>query len=342
MRSLLWRASLVLAALTLFVADVVTAPSADPFAFLGPGVPFGAADRRRLDAGHAVLKMLPASGRELGVVAAVRIAAPPERLLAWMRAIAALRRSRYVPLVSRFSNPPRLEDLDALALDERDLDDLQRCRPGDCGIKLSAGEMARLRLHITTHANWRPGVQQEFRRIVLDRVEAYLREGDGGLPPYNDERVPIAPVVEFAALVDRLRLLQPPGVSEYLQYFPRLDHPDVVDSFLYWSTEALGAKPITSVTHVTLLQGEEPAAPRALVVSKQVFATHYRDGAVSMTAITGWNDRRYLVYVHRSHMDVLGGFFAGLLRHVIEGRVRDEAPDVLDALRTRLETGDPP
>lgn len=93
---------------------------------------------------------------------------------------------------------------------------------------------------------------------------------------------------------------------------------------------------------MTLLQGEEPAAPRGLVISKQVFATHYRNGAVSMTAIADWNDGRYLVYVHRSHVDVLDGFFAGLLRHVIEGRVRDEAPDVPDALRTRLETGDPP
>jgi hypothetical protein len=332
----------VLAALAPFASGVVTSSSPEPFAFLGPGVRIGAADRRRLDAGHTVVKMLPASGRELGVVAAVRITAPPERLLAWTRDIAALRRSRYVPLVSRFSSPPRIEDLEARARDERERRHHPRRRPRGGGLKFIAGEMARLQLHITEHADWRPGVQQEFRRIVLDRVEAYLRDGDGGLPPYNDERVPIAPVIEFAALVDRLGLLQPPGVSEYLQYFPRLDRPDVVDSFLYWSTEALGAKPITSVTHVTLLQGEEPAAPRALVVSKQLFATHYRNGAVSMTAITGWNDGRYLVYVHRSHLDVLEGFFAGLLRHVIEGRVQDEAPDVLDALRTRLESGDPP
>lgn len=332
----------LLLAAVVSTTEHASTPSSEPLAFLGPGVQIGSADRRRLDAGHAVVRMLPASGRALGVAAAVRIAAPPERLLTWTKEIATLRRSRYVPLVFRFSSPPRIEDLDALALDERDLNDLQRCRPGDCQIKLSAGEMARLLAHITPHSDWRHSVQQEFRQIVHDRAEAYLRDGDGGLPPYNDERVPIAPVVEFAALVDRLGLAQPPGVPEYLQYFPRLDHPDVVDSFLYWSTEALGARPITSVTHVTLLQGEEPAVPRALVIAKQVFATHYRDGAVSMTTIAGRDDERYLVYVHWSHVDMLDGFFGGLLRRVIEGRVRDEAPPVLDALRTRLENGDPP
>jgi len=64
--------------------------------------------------------------------------------------------------------------------------------------------------------------------------------------------------------------------------------------------------------------------------------------AVSMTAIAGSGEARYLVYLHRSHVDVLQGFFAGLVRRIVEGRIRDEAPAVLNALRSRLEHGDPP
>jgi len=315
--------------------------SADPFAFVSPGVSISDAERDRLEAGGALVTILPAEGRELGVIAAVRLDALPERLIAWTQNIAALRRSRYVPVVARFSSSPRIEDLEALALDEGDLQDLRRCRPGDCALKLSAGDMARLQRHVTGDAGWAADVQQEFRQLVLDRVDAYLRDGDGGLPPYDDERMPVAPAVEFASLVGRLGLVRPAGVSEYLQYFPRLGHPDVVDSFLYWSRETLGGKPTVCVTHVTLLQSDDVGTPRALAVSKQVFATHYRDGAVSVTAVVARGEDRYLVYVHRSHVDVLRGVFGGLVRRVIEGRIRDEASDLLEAVRTRLEGGDP-
>jgi hypothetical protein len=109
------------------------------------------------------------------------------------------------------------------------------------------------------------------------------------------------------------------------------------DSFLYWSTKTPGMKPITSVTHVNVMRGADRGEPAALIASKQVFATHYKDASLAVMAITGSSDGQYLVYVHRSHVDVLNGRFGGLVRRIIERRVRDEAPDVLIALRRTLE-----
>lgn len=330
----------IVAARSVTGTDVTTSVP-DPFAFLPPGVEMNGADRGRLDAGRTVIRVLPGRDRELALMAAVRIDAPPERLLSWTSRIAPLLQSRYVPIVVRFSSPPRIEDLSALELEEGDLNDLRNCRPGDCGVKLSAGDIARLQQRITGRSDWKPGVQQEFRRIVLDRTATYLSDGDLGLPPYNDHRDPIAADAEFASLIRRLGLL-PPGISEYLQAYPRIGHPDVVESFLYWSKETLGGKPIVSVTHAALVRGAGSTGAPALVVSKQVFATHYRTGAVSMTAIAGSSPNRSLVYLHRSHVDVLQGFFAGLVRRIVEGRIRDEAPAVLNAIRARLERSNPP
>ena len=148
----------------------------------------------------------------------------------------------------------------------------------------------------------------------------------------------------FASLATHLGVESPrlPGVAEYLKRYPRLDHPDVVESFLYWSRETLGFKPITNITHLTLLQSDTPGMPRALAISKQVYANHYKDGAVAVTAIVGSPGNQYLVYAHRSDVDVLGGVWGGLVRRMIEGRVKDEAPGILNALRVRLESGDPP
>jgi hypothetical protein len=50
----------------------------------------------------------------------------------------------------------------------------------------------------------------------------------------------------------------------------------------------------------------------------------------------------YLVYVNRSQVDVLRGMFGGIVRWFIEHRLKDEAAEVLQGLRRRLESGEPP
>jgi hypothetical protein len=324
-------------------ALVAADPASQPFASLLPDVRIDAAERVRLEGDQPIVKVLPAAARELAVVAAVRVNAPPDRLIAWTQRIAALQQGRYVPLIVRFSVPPQLEDLARLDLDAGDLSDLQKCRPAKCGIKLGALEIQRLRARLTPDSTSAQALQDEFRRVVLERAERYLADGDFGLPPYHDDGAPVAADTEVATLLTQLGLTAPhlTGLADYVQWFPRVRNPNVVDSFLYWAKEDLGAKPIASVTHVTLVRGNGDD-PSTVSVAKQVFASHYRDGAMSMTAITGSGRHRYLLYVHRSHVDVLQGAFGGLARSIIERRVRKEAPRVLTALRARLEEGDPP
>jgi hypothetical protein len=291
------------------LAAAATAPAPraathPPFAFLAPAAAVDDLDRARLDAGRVVVKVLPASGRELAVVAAVRVTTTPEQLLDWGLRVERMQ-GRYISAVGRFSDPPRPEDVRALALGEGDLQDLRRCRPGDCGLKLNAADIATVRQSLAAAAHWKDGLQRGFRDAVVARARAALADGDAGAedPPW-------------------------------------LDQSEVVESFLYWSTETFGFKPITSITHRTVLRPRTPGGPAALVVSRQVFATHYKDAALGMTALTGSaEDGWYLVYVHRSQLDVLEGLFGGLVRRVIERRVRDEAPELLLALRRTLEEG---
>lgn len=208
----------------------------DPFAFFHPHVVVGASDRERLDRGDVVARVLPSSEGQLGVFAS-RLDAPAEALVTWTRAIAELKQSKFVLAVGRFSDPPVLEDLDRLVLEEGDLEAIRRCRGGDCGVKLAAHEIESLRA-AAAGPEWRAAVQQEFRRTVLNRVNAYRSDGLAGLPPYADRRDVLRPTDVFAAILagspylrDRL-----PGVSARLMDYPRVDVPGV-ESFFYWSKE---------------------------------------------------------------------------------------------------------
>jgi hypothetical protein len=263
-----------------------------------------------------------------------------------------LQRSTYSPLARRFSDPPTIDDVRELTLDDQDLDDLRKCRPGDCGVKLSAAEIVEIRQVIAAAgAGWKGAAQSAFRRVIVSRAHAYMTEGHEGAAPYHDHKVPLSPGEEFEALSESMKLevVAPADLGPYLRSYPRVSGT-AVESFLYWSKETFGgAKPIIAITHVSLFpatkqgNGEKFAAipaDTATVAFKQVYATHYLTASLSVTSITpaAGDSPRYLVYARRSRSDVLGGVLGGIIRRVIERRIRSEAPAVLDRLRRRLET----
>ena len=92
------------------------------------------------------------------------------------------------------------------------------------------------------------------------------------------------------------------------------------------------------------MRGQGAAEPEALVAGKQIFATHYIDASLDLTAIVrgGADGRRFLAFYNRSEVDVLGGFFGGIVRMVARGRLREEAAEVLQGLRKRIDGGPPP
>lgn len=315
----------------------------DPLQIFHPAVTVSPAERAQLNRGETLVKSLPAVDGQVAIFAAVTTDVSGQRLVRWVRRIDAMKRGRYAPDVVRFSEPPRIEDLATLQLAEDDLDDLRTCRPGDCGLKLSAEEITTLS-HIARERRpgWQREAQQAFRLALLRRAHTYLAHGLEGLPPYLDRRAPVRLDEEFAAILAASSFLPTrfPMLARFLSRYPAASEPDV-ESFLYWSKEILGNKPVISITHVTLAQFDHGAD--AAVVSRQVYASHYMAGSLAVTAISGGTDgSRYLLYLNRSRVDVLHGFLGGLVRRIVERRLRSEAGDVVDALRRRLESGDPP
>jgi hypothetical protein len=92
-------------------------------------------------------------------------------------------------------------------------------------------------------------------------------------------------------------------------------------------------------THVTLVRPGGDGLPQTLAAGKQLFATHYSDGSINLTMLLRGCEGRanYLAYVNRTEVDVVRGMFGWLARRVIEGRLEDEAGDVLEGLRRRFE-----
>jgi hypothetical protein len=291
--------------------------------------------------------MLHGDDKQIAVFVATRLNASPDALVAWTRAIAVLKRSKFVLAIGRFSDPPAPADLADLHLDERDLQSIRACVPGACGLKLSAPEIESLRAAASSGgAAWRETIQTEFRRLLVARVNAYRSGGLAALAPSvdRDER-PHYEQAFMSIVANSPYLTRLPTVATWLQSYPHDEDSDV-ESFFYWSKEYYGGgKPLISVTHVGIVRPQANShIPAVLITGKQIFATHYVEGGLGLTIVMrdSANGAPYLIYLNRSQLDMLGGFFGGLARGVLEARLKRQAPEVVRGLRMRLESGNPP
>ena len=81
-----------------------------------------AGDYARLDAGEALVELLPAESKEVAVRASLdqRRSGPPDSVDPARR---GTNKGRYVAAIGRFSEPPRIGDLKGLSLGDEDLID---------------------------------------------------------------------------------------------------------------------------------------------------------------------------------------------------------------------------
>jgi hypothetical protein len=321
-------------------------PAVNPFAFVAPWVQVSADERRRLDRGEVIARALPTTGGQIAVFVATRVEAAPESLVAWARAIDVFKRSPLVQAIARFSDPPVLSDLDALRLDEGDVDDALQCRTGDCGLKLTAPEIAALRA-ATEHAGAarRDAVQRVFRQIALERVHAYRAQGMAALPALADRGSPRRIADALSALLERSPYLaRVPDLVDWVRRFPAGEHPEA--TLFYWSKEAYGSgKPVVSVTHLGISRPDPaPDRPAVVVAGTQLLATHYSNASLGLTMLVPGlgGGPSYLVYLNRSELDIFSGMFGGVARATMERRLARQAPVLLRDMRARLESGLPP
>ena len=212
------------------------------------------------------------------------------------------------------------------------------------GLKLSTAEMTELqRTTADAGSEWKNMLQAQFGRIALERVNVYLDTGLIG--PYENDGDKIWPAQAFARLIDHSIFLTEhlPAFAEHLRDTSHSPNP-AIESFLYWSKERLPNRPIISITHVNIFRGQESFLPEVLVAGKEIFCTHYVNASLGLTALLRGEPGgpNYLVYVNRSEMDVLQGMFGGIIRWFMQRRLKAEAADVLQGLRRRLESGEPP
>jgi hypothetical protein len=137
--------------------------------------------------------------------------------------------------------------------DDDDLEEIRRCVPRRCGVKLAAADIQMLTSTAAAGGSHsKPLLQQAFREMLLRRV---LTVTGGGLPALDatvDKKRPSLPAESLGSIVDHTAFLSErlPVVAERLtRYAPHASS----ESFMYWSQERMGGRPVITIAHVTLI-----------------------------------------------------------------------------------------
>jgi hypothetical protein len=298
------------------------------FEFLQPTIRFSADERTQLDKRGIVLRILPAKDHELAAVAAGALNVGSDALLASVRDIVDLKRSPLVPQIGRFSPQPTAQDLQSLTLDDVDVTAIKQCRPDDCDLKITPDEIRRLQQALAQNdGDGNASLNREFRRILVERVKNYLAHGD---PEGGDE---------FSALLRHSPYVQAqvPQLGLHLESYPAHPLPDA-ESFVYWSKEEYGWKPMITATHVTILRGDgAQGRPELIVVSRDILATRYTSASFVLTLLfrEPSSSQHYLVYVNRTWVDALRGLWRPFVEHRVKGQAKRVFADVRDRIERR-------
>jgi hypothetical protein len=294
-----------------------------------------------INRGEVVARMLATSDRrEFAAVGVVRVRVPTGFIVDRFRDIVDFKQSDLVLQVGRVSQAPTMDDFAALVVDDDDLDDLRWCKPGDCGLRLTAHQIARFGSIDWKSSQARALAGTMLRDVLREEAAAYISSGAAGLGAYADKRTALDRRRTVSALLQNTpSFIEPfPEFREYLERYPAASL-EPVDSFLYWSREKFGFRPVVSLTHVAIYHPAGDPDTSALIASRQVYATHYFDASVAMTRLADGGDTGVLMmYLNRTQASLPGGLFSPVARSIARSRTRSGLEEQLGRTRTRLES----
>lgn len=306
---------------------------ADLQRFLTEKSAFEQTDFAALEREQPVVKLGPTSEkREVAVLGIVHIRAGADEFLRSYREGMTRRNNSAILEIGSFAKEPTLADLQTLTIEPKDLEDLKECVVGDCQIKLSAAMIERFQKEIDWQAaDSATQATNLYKQMLLDYVRDYRIRGEKALIEYNDKRNGINLAAGQRTLGAASSYLN--GILAEQQSELRL-----IDEAIVWSKIKFGLKPVLNINHISIYRRDAPVGPQIVVASKQLYANHYFNASLGLTAFITVADRgSYLVYENRSHADGLEGPFSKLKRGVVEKKALEGLKAILEHSKASLD-----
>ena len=300
----------------------------------------------QIRSGKAVAKILDSpTADEVFVFGAIYVQSNPDDYLRLTSDVDSLRKLPNYLAIQKFSDPPRLSDLDGLTLEADDIQKLKTCKPGHCEVQLPSDAMEAFQRSVEWSAQDAAAqVNRLAKQMVLDAVLHYQQGGDAALGTYRDKDHPANVADTFQSLLSRSKALPVylPELDRYLLDYPNAESKDIESQF-YWEKVNFGLKPTIRVIQAIVYRGASATDPAYAVALKQLYASHYFETALDITVCVRDEENQkhpgiYLITLKGSQQAGLTGLKGGIVRKVAVDKTRSSLEKALAAIKEKLET----
>lgn len=294
-----------------------------------------------IEQGRAVVKLLDSEhDTETQILGVVKIHGRADEFVSRFRDIENFEKGAGVLEIGLFSNPANVADVADLTFDAEDIDDIEKCRPGDCEIKLSDTTIEAFQDFEWSTDHSVAAAETLARQMIVDFINAYRKGGNEALSALHDKKQPVLVKQQFEDMIAN---------PDLIAYFPRLhqflkDYPavtiDGAEQLFYWSKVDFGLKPVIRLNHVLIYEPEINDAVRYAVASKMLYTTHYFNTGLELKFLIDARetpDAYYLVSFNQSRSDGLTGFTGALIGGRIRGKAREGSQIYLEAVKRSME-----
>lgn len=293
------------------------------------------AQRDSVAHGHFVVRLLPGGADcDVAVVGILEIGdvrgAVRARVLDVERLLSASGKTFHT-----LGDPATDADVSDALLDTSDYRELRGCRPGSCAFKLPGSAMETFNKRVDWSATDAKAQADRVMHGELLRLAAdYRARGNRAIRAYDDVHVAHSGDV-FDELVTQSPYVHEyaPELGRYLTTYPA-GRPPGTREILYWSEDRPPhLRPILTLNHVIMYA---PSGGTVFVVRKQIYASHYFEGALELLAVvegeadTG-SGTTHLLLLRRFRFDNLPGGPAGIRSRVRQRLMEMTRSEVEDA-----------
>jgi hypothetical protein len=294
-----------------------------------------------LDRGEAVVRIPKGDDpTRLALLAIVHVGVTQEVIRGMAQDVAGMvHRNEQVLQAGAFSDDPSWEDARDLHLPDRDIEDLEKCTVGNCKVKLTAPGIDSLHQSVDwSTADRASQVNRYMAGWLAGYLRGYQESGSEALALYADKTEPHSAAEGLDVLLGKNDLL-----IEYDEQFFRYaaEYPAGesagAENLFYWTVEDMSLKPTLSLYHMAIRGGSDDQA--ALLLSKQIYASHYIQAGVTVYAALPASDEDmskgvYLILTQQLQFD---GSVGGVQRRALENGAKKAARSQLEIFKAHAE-----
>lgn len=304
------------------------------------------AEIQKIAQGQVLTKALSSTDKYgMLIFGAVYVNAPIEKFAASFRDVKKLKENKVYLDVQEFSlggTAPKISDFERLVLDNKDIDELQACKAGECDLQVFDDiELFQKRVD-WKNPNKYVQANQILRQRVTDGMTHYMSGGLKSFGSYRDREKPLNLYEATKDMVDSSFYLpqdRAGGIYRHVVDYPGGKLAGAED-FFYWEKINFGQEPTARVNHVSIFPKGFGAA-RLLIANKQLYASRYIRVALQMFYCVPDTENPgkpgfFLIEMNDSRLPDFGGLKLAVVRRVATAKGLEATRDTLTMFVTRL------